>query len=64
MPAAYIRQKVELRHPVGNDEELYLYDNGVRVARITQVDVKHNARTFKPSRPESALSFSCDEVPR
>jgi len=29
VPAAYIRQKIELRHPVDDPQELFLYDSGV-----------------------------------
>jgi putative transposase len=56
-PPAYIRHKIEIRHPVDNPEELYLYDNGIRVGRIKLVDKKENARTFRPKSVPSNLSF-------
>ena len=57
VPAAYIRQRIEIRHPVDDSEELYLYDNGVRVCRIKLVDKKENARTFRPKTVPTNLSF-------
>lgn len=58
VPSAYIRQRVELRHPIDDPEELYLYDAGTRIARIKLVDVRENAKTFQPSKPETQISFS------
>jgi putative transposase len=57
VPPAYIRHKIEIRHPVDNPEDLYLYDNGIRVGRIKLVDKKENARTFRPKSIPSNLSF-------
>ena len=57
VPAAYIRQRIELRHPVDAPEELYLYDNGLRVSRIKLLDKKENARTFRPQQVLTQLSF-------
>jgi len=57
VPPAYIRHKIEIRHPVDNPEDLYLYDNGIRVGRIKLVDKKENARTFRPKSVPSNLSF-------
>jgi len=65
VPAAYIRQRVELRHPIDDDrDELYLFDNGARIARLKLVDANENARTFKPSKPESPVSFADSRVNR
>lgn len=58
VPAAYIRQKIELRHPVDDPGELYLYDNGIRVGRIKLLDKKENARTFRPHQAAAQLSFA------
>ena len=52
-----IRHKVEIRHPVDSPEDLFLYDNGIRVGRIKLVDKKENARTFRPKSVPSNLSF-------
>jgi hypothetical protein len=57
VPPAYIRHKIEIRHPVDNPEDLYLYDNGIRVGRIKLVDKKENAHTFRPKSVPSNLSF-------
>ena len=57
VPAAYIRQRIEIRHPVDEPEDLSLYDNGVRVGKIKLVDKKENARTFRPKTIPTNLSF-------
>lgn len=57
VPAAYIRQRIEIRHPVDAPEELYLYDNGIRVGRIKLLDKGENARTFRPHQVLTHLSF-------
>jgi putative transposase len=62
VPTAYIRQRIEIRHPVDDPEELYLYDNGVRVSRIKLLDKKENARTFRPQQVSTHLSFHKGEV--
>jgi len=62
VPAAYIRQRIEIRHPVDDPEELYLYDDGVRVGRIKLLDKKENARTFRPQQVSTHLSFHKGEV--
>ncbi len=62
VPAAYIRQRVELRHPADQPDELFLYDGGNRVGKLKLVDVKENARTFCPKREESAISYAKGRV--
>jgi putative transposase len=62
VPSAYIRQRIEVRHPVDVPEELYLYDNGIRVGRIKLLDKKENARTFRPQQVLTHLSFHKGEV--
>jgi len=57
VPPAYIRQKIELRHPVDDPQHLSLYDNGVRVCKIKLLDKKENARTFRPQSVPANLSF-------
>jgi transposase InsO family protein len=57
VPAAYIRHRIEIRHPVDDTQELYLYDNGVRVGRIKPLDKRENARTFRPKTVPTNLSF-------
>ena len=62
VPTAYIRQRVEIRHPVDFDQELYLYDNDIRVCRLKFVDKRQNARTFKPYQTQFAISYSKEKV--
>jgi len=62
VPTAYIRQRIEIRHPADDPEELYLYDSGVRVGRIKLLDKKENARTFRPQQVSTHLSFHKGEV--
>jgi len=58
VPAAYIRQRIEIRHPVDDPAELYLYDNAARVGRLNLVDTHENARTFRPTKQPSPISFA------
>jgi transposase InsO family protein len=58
VPAAYIRQRIELRHPVDEQDELWLYDNGAKIAKLKLVDAKENARIFRPTGDKSKLSFA------
>jgi hypothetical protein len=58
VPSAYIRQKIELRHPVDDPEELFLYDNDIRVGRVRRLDKRENARMFKPQAVDTHISFS------
>jgi transposase InsO family protein len=62
VPAAYIRQRIELRHPIDDASALWLYDNGTRVAQLKLVDTRENARTFRPTRNDSQISFSTNRV--
>jgi transposase InsO family protein len=57
VPPAYIRHRIEIRHPIDDPQEIYLYDNGVRVGRIKLVDKKENARTFRPQTVPTNFSF-------
>jgi transposase InsO family protein len=57
VPPAYIRHRIEIRHPVDDPQQLYLYDNDVRVGRIKLVDKRENARTFRPQKVPTNLSF-------
>jgi len=62
VPGAYIRQRVEIRHPVDDPGDLALYDNDVRVTKLKLVNVRENARIFQPSKSETRVSFSRGEV--
>lgn len=62
VPTAYIRQRIDVRHPVDADQELYLYDKDIRVCRIKFVDKKQNAKTFKPCQYRDTISFAGGRV--
>jgi transposase InsO family protein len=57
VPPAYIRHKIEIRHPVDDPKTLFLYDNDIRVGKIKLLDKKENARTFRPKTVTTTLSF-------
>lgn len=58
VPAAYIRQRIEIRHPVDDRETLHLFDNGARIAKLKPVDVRENAKVFRPDQAKSPVRFS------
>jgi putative transposase len=62
VPAAYIRQKIEIRLPVDDPDQLYLYDNGARVGQLKLVNPGENATTFRPTKTTAALSFAQEQV--
>jgi transposase InsO family protein len=64
VPGAYIRQRIEIRHPVDDEGALTLYDNGARIARLKLVDVRENARTFRPASAPTPVSYSRGKVQR
>jgi transposase InsO family protein len=64
VPGAYIRQRIEIRHPVDDPGALTLYDNGARIARLKLVDVRENARTFRPASAASPVSYARGKVAR
>lgn len=57
VPSAYIRHRIEIRHPVDDPKELYLYDNDIRVGKIKLLDKKENARTFRPQKVPTKILF-------
>ena len=58
VPGAYIRQRVELRHTVDDPDTLRLYDGGEQICTLKLVDVRDNARSFKPKVETEAVSFA------
>ena len=64
VPTVYIRQRVDIRHPVDSDQELYLYDKDIRVGHLKFVDKRQNARTFKPNQSQTAISYANGKVQR
>jgi transposase InsO family protein len=64
VPAAYIRQRIEIRHPVDDREALFLFENGARIAKLKPVDLHENARTFRPDAARSEVRFARPEMPQ
>mgnify|MGYP001585865866 CR=1 FL=1 len=62
VPAAYIRQRVELRHPIDDIADIWLYDSGQKVCKIKLVDKLENAKTFQPTKTSVHISFARGEV--
>jgi transposase InsO family protein len=62
VPAAYIRQRIEIRHPVDDDRQLYLYDTDVRVGKLKFVDKRHNAKVFRPDRSKTLFSYAKGKI--
>lgn len=50
VPAAYIGLKVQIRHPQGQPQELYLFENDRSVARLHPLDRTENASRHRPLR--------------
>lgn len=62
VPAAYIRKKIEIRHPVDDPGELFLYDNDIRVGKLKRLDKAENADTFRPKKVDTPISFAHGRV--
>lgn len=62
VPAAYTRQRIEIRHPVDDQNELYLFDKGARIGRLKPVNLNENAKTFRPNLTKSDVRFSKQET--
>jgi putative transposase len=62
VPSAYIRQRIELRHAIDDEAELFLFDNGIRVATLKLVDTKQNCRVFTPSKAHTPVSYATGKV--
>ncbi len=53
VPVRYIGKKIEIGHPTGSPEELYLFENGNPVVRLQHCNPAENA-----SPPASSIRFS------
>jgi transposase InsO family protein len=49
VPAQYIGRRVELKFSQERPGEVFLYDNGVRITKVTPVDSQLNGMIYKPS---------------
>ena len=58
VPPAYIRHRIEIRHPVDDPQDLYLYDNGVRVGKIKLVDKRKTPAPSAPIQPPPTSPFT------
>jgi putative transposase len=56
-PAAYVKQRVELRYVQDRPSEIYLYDNGVRIQRLHPVDTMVNGRTYRAGTRDPHVPF-------
>lgn len=56
-PASYVGKRVEIKFQQDKPGEVYLYDQGVRVTRITPVDSVHNGRTYRPGPRDPHVPF-------
>lgn len=61
-PSAFMGQRIDIRHPIDDMEQLYLYENDARIVKLKLVDVKENARAFRPTKSENTLSFSKERI--
>ncbi|MDA2926448.1 DDE-type integrase/transposase/recombinase [Acidobacteria bacterium AH-259-G07] len=50
LPAAYVGQRVEIRHPQGRPQELYLFEEDKPVCRLHRLDLAENASRPRPIR--------------
>ncbi len=57
VPPSYIGKKVELRFVQERPEEIFLYENGVRVQRCQPVDARANGLTYRPSGRDSDVAL-------
>lgn len=62
VPAAYIRQRIEICHPIDEPSDLALYENGKPIARLKPVNATENARTFCVEKSQAAISFAHRKV--
>lgn len=57
VPPAYIGKKVELRFVQERPEEIFLYDNGIRIQRCQPVDARANGLIYRPSKRDSDIAL-------
>jgi transposase InsO family protein len=56
-PAKYIGEKVDLRYRQDRPTELFLYEAGKRVARLSAVDSRANGRLYRPRPRDASVSY-------
>lgn len=56
-PPSYVGRRVELRYLQERPNEIFLYEEGVRIQRLHPVDTKANGRTYRPSPRDPHVPF-------
>jgi transposase InsO family protein len=56
VPAAYIGNEIEIRNVQG-EKNYYLYEDNRKICQIMPVDSRANAKTYRPTPRDNALSF-------
>ena len=56
-PPSYVGRRVELRYLQERPNEIFLYEDGVRIQRLHPVDTKANGRTYRPSPRDPHVPF-------
>jgi transposase InsO family protein len=60
VPPQYIGKKVDLKFSQNTGPtEVFLYDNGIRITKITPVDSQLNGQTYKPTPRISDVALHC-----
>ena len=57
VPPAYIGKRIELRFVQERPNEIYLYENGIRIQRCHPVDARANGKTYRPSPRDSEVAL-------
>jgi len=57
VPSRFIGEKVELRFYQAHPDELYLYENNVRITRVQVVNSRENGRIYRPTPRTNAIDY-------
>jgi transposase InsO family protein len=57
VPPSYIGKKVELRFVQERPQEIFLYENGIRIQRCQPVDVHANGLIYRPGKRDSDIAL-------
>ena len=60
-PAKYINQKVEIRYRQDRPREIFLYENDKCVTELKIVDVRANAKSYKPRERDTVIPYQKKE---
>jgi transposase InsO family protein len=56
-PPSYVGRRVELKFLQDKPNEIFLYDNGIRIQRLHPVDTMANGQTYRPSPRDTHVPF-------